>query len=152
MVIPRSRSRSMRSRYWSRIWRSFTAWVRSRKRSASVDLPWSMCATMQKLRIRPWSIGTLAYGVERPGRVAGGRLLQSAAVANIKSQIKRNRQNERHRVRNKSVRSALKTDAKKIEVAVEGADEGAQDLLQTAARELDRAASKGILHKRTAAR
>jgi small subunit ribosomal protein S20 len=74
-------------------------------------------------------------------------------VANIKSQIKRNRQNEGRRVRNKSVRTELKTDAKKVEAAVQGADaDGAGDLLRAAGRDLDRAASKGILHKRTAAR
>jgi small subunit ribosomal protein S20 len=74
-------------------------------------------------------------------------------VANIKSQIKRNRQNEGRRVRNKSVRTSLKTDAKKVEAAVQGEDaDGAGDLLRAAARDLDRAASRGILHKRTAAR
>src|SRR5438094_929946 len=41
----------MRSRYCSRISRSGTACVRSRMRSASVDFPWSMCATMQKFRM-----------------------------------------------------------------------------------------------------
>src|SRR5439155_1639846 len=67
MVIPRSRSRSMRSRYCSRIWRSATAWVRSRKRSARVDLPWSMWATMQKLRMRDWSIGSVRVRGHAPG-------------------------------------------------------------------------------------
>ena len=80
----------------------------------------------------------------------GGRLLHSVAVANIKSQIKRNRQNEAARVRNKTVRTSLKTSAKKVRSAA-GADE-AQALYRDAARSLDKAASKGVLHKRTAAR
>ena len=70
-------------------------------------------------------------------------------MANIKSQIKRNRQNERHRERNKNVRTALKTASKKVRSAT--GDE-AQSLARDASRALDQAASKGILHKRTAAR
>jgi small subunit ribosomal protein S20 len=74
-------------------------------------------------------------------------------VANIKSQIKRNRQNEARRVRNKSVRSALKTSAKKVDAAVaEGDTATAEALARQASRDLDRAASKGVLHKRAAAR
>jgi len=74
-------------------------------------------------------------------------------VANIKSQIKRNRQNEARRVRNRSVRSALKTAAKKVTMAAEDGDtESAGTLLRDASRALDRAASKGVVHKRTAAR
>ena len=72
-------------------------------------------------------------------------------MANIKSQIKRNRQNEGRRVRNKAVRSELRTAAKKVRTAAEGTEEGTA-LLRQATRALDRAASKGILHKRTAAR
>ncbi len=78
-----------------------------------------------------------------------GSLVQSALVANIKSQIKRNKQNETARVRNKAVRSALKTSSKGVSAA-EG--DSAQELLLAAARELDKAASKGIIHKRAAAR
>jgi small subunit ribosomal protein S20 len=74
-------------------------------------------------------------------------------VANIKSQIKRNRQNEVRRVRNKSVRSSLKTSAKKVDAAVaEGDTVTAEALARQASRDLDRAASKGVLHKRAAAR
>lgn len=71
-------------------------------------------------------------------------------MANIKSQIKRNRQNERHRDRNKAVRTALKTSGKKVRSAESAED--AQTRSREAARALDKAASKGILHKRTAAR
>ena len=54
--MPRSRSMSIRSRYWARIWRGSTTPVICSIRSASVDLPWSMCAMMQKLRMRPGSV------------------------------------------------------------------------------------------------
>ncbi len=74
-------------------------------------------------------------------------------MANIKSQIKRNRQNEKHRQRNKNVRTALKTSSKKVTVAVaEGDAEAATLRAREAGRALDKAASKGVVHKRTAAR
>ena len=74
-------------------------------------------------------------------------------MANIKSQIKRNRQNEKRRQRNKAVRSSLKTSTKKVELAVaEGDAEAATALAREAARAYDQAASKGMMHKRTAAR
>ncbi len=80
-------------------------------------------------------------------------LLKSRAVANIKSQIKRNRQNEVRRLRNKSLRSALKTSAKKVDAAVRGGDaDAAQIQLRAALKDLDRAVSRGVLHKRAAAR
>ena len=85
-----------------------------------------------------------------PGK---NRLIHWAAVANIKSQIKRNRQNEADRVRNKAVRTSLKTDAKKLRSAVDDGDAGAAaEAFAHAARQLDKAASKGMVHKRTAAR
>ena len=74
-------------------------------------------------------------------------------MANIKSQKKRNLQNERRRVHNKTVRSALKTSAKKVRAtASEGEFDAAQSEAREAARALDKAASKGVIHKRTAAR
>jgi small subunit ribosomal protein S20 len=70
-------------------------------------------------------------------------------MANIKSQIKRNRQNEKRRQRNKSVRSELKTREKQVL----GADaETVDDAFQLAQKKLDQAASKGVLHKKAAAR
>ena len=72
-------------------------------------------------------------------------------MANIKSQIKRNRQNEVRRQRNKTVRSRLKTEIKKVEATAESGD-GAQEQLRSTARLLDKAASKGVVHPRTAAR
>lgn len=73
-------------------------------------------------------------------------------MANIKSQIKRNRQNELARARNKSARSFIKTKVKQFEEAVGAGDtEAATEAYKVAARELDRAASKGIIHKNKAA-
>jgi small subunit ribosomal protein S20 len=74
-------------------------------------------------------------------------------MANIKSQIKRNKQNERRRERNKAVRSSLKTNAKRVREAVGGGDaEGARTRALEAGRALDKAASGGVVHKRAAAR
>src|SRR3972149_3938510 len=52
IVIPRSRSRSMESSTWSTAFLGSIAPVRASSRSARVDLPWSMWATMEKFRIR----------------------------------------------------------------------------------------------------
>lgn len=74
-------------------------------------------------------------------------------MANIRSQIKRNRQNEARRRRNQAVRSELKTRAKAALVAADSGDpEAAEAALRTAQQRLDRAAAKGTLHRRTAAR
>jgi small subunit ribosomal protein S20 len=73
-------------------------------------------------------------------------------MANIKSQIKRNRQNESRRVRNRSVRSALRTKSRRFNEALAANDtEAAEQAYRDAARALDRAASKGIIHKNRAA-
>ena len=73
-------------------------------------------------------------------------------MANIKSQIKRNRQNEKARLRNKSVKSSLKTAIRKFHEAAEAGDaEKAAVLMRDAARKLDKAASKGVIHKNQAA-
>jgi small subunit ribosomal protein S20 len=73
-------------------------------------------------------------------------------VANIKSQIKRNRTNEKARERNKAVKSSLKTSIRKFREAVEAGDaEKAQELARQANRELDQAASRGVIHKNQAA-
>jgi small subunit ribosomal protein S20 len=80
-------------------------------------------------------------------------LLDWPAVANIKSQIKRNRQNERRREQNKTIRTRLRTEAKKVRQAgPDGDPEAAAGQLRATARLLDKAASKGAVHKRTAAR
>jgi small subunit ribosomal protein S20 len=74
-------------------------------------------------------------------------------MANIKSQIKRNRQNEAAHERNKGVRSSLKTSTKKVHASAAAGDlDTAAASAREAGRELDKAASKGVIHKRTAAR
>jgi small subunit ribosomal protein S20 len=73
-------------------------------------------------------------------------------VANIKSQIKRNRQNEKARLRNKAVKSSLKTAVRKYNEAIQAGDlESAATLMRAASRQLDKAASKGVIHKNQAA-
>ncbi len=73
-------------------------------------------------------------------------------MANIKSQIKRNKQNVRAHERNKAVRSALKTAVRKFrEAADAGNGAEAQTLAADAGRALDKAASKGVIHKNQAA-
>jgi small subunit ribosomal protein S20 len=71
-------------------------------------------------------------------------------VANIKSQIKRNRQNERLRLKNKSVRSEMRTRTKTALSAIEtGAEEGAE-AIRLAVKRIDRAAAQGVIHKNQA--
>jgi small subunit ribosomal protein S20 len=73
-------------------------------------------------------------------------------VANIKSQEKRNRTNERRRLRNKSVKSSRHTAVRGFRAAVEAGDkEKAAELLASTAAKLDKAASKGVIHKNQAA-
>ncbi|KQY58796.1 30S ribosomal protein S20 [Aeromicrobium sp. Root495] len=73
-------------------------------------------------------------------------------MANIKSQIKRNLQNEAARERNKSVRSALKTAVRRFNEAIDaGNTDDAKKLAGEATKKLDKAASKGVIHKNQAA-
>jgi small subunit ribosomal protein S20 len=73
-------------------------------------------------------------------------------VANIKSQIKRIRTNEAARLRNKSVKSSVKTAIRKFREAADAGDKDkALELLRTAGRLLDKAASKGVIHDNQAA-
>ena len=73
-------------------------------------------------------------------------------MANIKSQIKRNRQNEIRRQRNKAARSTLKTHVKRFLGTVESGDaDAAQSAYRETAQAFDKAASKGIIHKNKAA-
>jgi small subunit ribosomal protein S20 len=88
----------------------------------------------------PTTLGGLFVG--RPG----------VFVANIKSQIKRNRQNVKRNERNKAVRSELKTRIKRAIGAAEQGEENAADAARLAVKRLDKAASKGIIHKNAAAR
>jgi small subunit ribosomal protein S20 len=73
-------------------------------------------------------------------------------VANIKSQIKRNKQNDAAHERNKSVKSALKTSIRRFHEAVDAGDNDlAKDLARVASRKLDKAASAGVIHGNQAA-
>jgi len=73
-------------------------------------------------------------------------------VANIKSQIKRNKQNDAAHERNKSVKSALKTSIRRFREAAEaGETDQARELAKTANKKLDKAVSAGVIHKNQAA-
>jgi len=73
-------------------------------------------------------------------------------VANIKSQIKRIKTNEKARLRNKDVKSSLKTAVRNFRSAVSGDDaEAATTALRSASRQLDKAATKGVIHRNQAA-
>ena len=73
-------------------------------------------------------------------------------MANIKSQIKRIKTNEKARLRNKSVKSALKTSVRKFREAADAGDAAkANEALKTASKQLDKAASKGVIHANQAA-
>ena len=73
-------------------------------------------------------------------------------MANIKSQIKRIKTNEKARLRNKSVKSTVKTAIRKFREAADAGDKAkATELLQEASRKLDKAASKGVIHANQAA-
>ncbi|WP_394263545.1 30S ribosomal protein S20 [Trueperella sp.] len=73
-------------------------------------------------------------------------------MANIKSQIKRNKTNEKRRVRNKAYKTEVRSLVRKTREAVEAGNvEEAQESLRIASRKLDKAVSKGVLHKNNAA-
>jgi small subunit ribosomal protein S20 len=72
-------------------------------------------------------------------------------VANIRSQIKRNRQNERRRLRNKAVRSELRTRTKSAVAAAAGGMEDRAEALRLAVKRIDKAAAQGVIHKNQAA-
>ncbi|HMF83306.1 MAG TPA: 30S ribosomal protein S20 [Acidimicrobiia bacterium] len=73
-------------------------------------------------------------------------------MANIKSQMKRNRQNDRRRMRNKVARSELKTRIKRAAEGLEAGTEDAADRVRAAQRRLGKAAGKGVVHRNQAAR
>jgi small subunit ribosomal protein S20 len=89
-----------------------------------------------------------SYRLAQPRR----DLRRKTRVANIKSQEKRNRTNERRRLRNKSVKSSLHTAVRGFREAIEAGDKDkATDLLVSTSRKLDKAVSKGVIHKNQAA-
>jgi small subunit ribosomal protein S20 len=76
---------------------------------------------------------------------------QQVAVANIKSQIKRNRQTEKRNLRNRKIRSEIHTRTRSALSAIEEGDD-AEEAVRAAMKRIDKAAQKGVLHKNTAAR
>ena len=73
-------------------------------------------------------------------------------MANIKSQLKRIKTNEKARQRNKAVKSSLKTSVRRFRAAADAGDNAAAlEALQSASRDLDKAASKGVIHANQAA-
>jgi small subunit ribosomal protein S20 len=88
----------------------------------------------------------------RPVRLDAGTFTERRRVANIKSQIKRNATNEKRRLRNKAVKSSLKTAVRSFrEAAASGDRDAANEALRSASRKLDKAVSKGVIHKNQAA-
>lgn len=79
-------------------------------------------------------------------------LWSPGTVANIKSQIKRNRQNEKRRVANKAVRSELRTRTKSALSAAESGADNTAEATSAAMKRIDKAANKGVIHKNAAAR
>lgn len=72
-------------------------------------------------------------------------------MANIKSQIKRNRQNEKRRMRNRAVRSEMKTRTRGALASATGGED-TEETLKAAIKTIDKAASRGVIHKNKAAR
>jgi small subunit ribosomal protein S20 len=72
-------------------------------------------------------------------------------VANIRSQIKRNRQTVKRQARNKAVRSELRTRTKKANAAIAEDVTSADDAIRLAIKRIDKAAAKGVIHKNQAA-
>lgn len=73
-------------------------------------------------------------------------------MANIKSQIKRNKTNEKARLRNQTVRSSVRTEVRKFHAAIEGGDKAAAETqLRVVSRALDKAVTKGVFHRNNAA-
>jgi len=77
---------------------------------------------------------------------------QQVTVANIKSQIKRNRQNLKRHQRNRGVRSEINTRTRTAREAIDNDAPDADEAVRLAVKRIDKAAQKGVLHKNTAAR
>ena len=73
-------------------------------------------------------------------------------MANIKSQKKRNRQNEARRLRNRAVRGVTRSALKNARLAIENGADNQEELVYAAVKALDKAAQKGVIHKNTVAR
>jgi small subunit ribosomal protein S20 len=100
-------------------------------------------------RPQPSSTGPTRTDISTDHRT---KTIEACPVANIKSQIKRNRQNDAAHERNKSVKSALKSAVRRFREAADAGDaDQAKTLAAAAGRKLDKAASKGVIHKNQAA-
>ncbi|MGI9607689.1 MAG: 30S ribosomal protein S20 [Acidimicrobiales bacterium] len=73
-------------------------------------------------------------------------------MANIKSQIKRNRQTEKRNARNRAIRAELRTRTRSVLEAAENKSEDTDEKLRAAIKRIDMAVTKGTIHKNTAAR
>ncbi len=73
-------------------------------------------------------------------------------MANIKSQIKRNKQNEKRRLQNRVVRGSTRSAVSKARAAIGGQQENSEELVLKAIVALDKAVQKGVIHKNNAAR
>src|SRR5512146_2471671 len=91
----------------------------------------------RKARIFPKSIGTIVW---------------RKTLANIKSQIKRNRQNESRRLRNRNMRGAARTAVSQARAALEANEPATKEAIMKAISALDKAAERGVIHKNNAAR
>jgi small subunit ribosomal protein S20 len=90
--------------------------------------------------------------VSSRGEPTTNRKTRGSRVANIKSQIKRVKTNEKRRQRNKSVKSAVRTSIRRFREAVDAGDaEQIESTRRDASRALDKAASKGVIHRNQAA-
>lgn len=85
------------------------------------------------------------------GRVAEAEEARTP-VANIKSQIKRNRQTEKRNARNRAIRAELRTRTRSVLEAAEAGADDTDEKLRLAIKRIDMAVTKGTLHKNTAAR
>ncbi|GHH35630.1 hypothetical protein GCM10017790_77460 [Amycolatopsis oliviviridis] len=95
---------------------------------------------------------TSAQGRSQRGGETTERFKRSAPVANIKSQIKRITTNEKARQRNQAIRSSVKTAIRKFREAADAGDKAkAIELQKDAAKKLDKAVTKGVLHANQAA-
>ena len=75
-----------------------------------------------------------------------------AVVANIKSQIKRNRQTEKRNARNRAIRAELRTRTRSVLEAAEAGADDTEEKLRIAIKRIDKSVTKGTMHKNTAAR
>jgi small subunit ribosomal protein S20 len=116
-------------------------------------LDWASSEHEIRLWFEPGGLTRISFVVASPVVASPTDNLEGLPrVANIKSQIKRNKQNEKAHQRNKAAKSSLRTSVRRFR---EAADAGNLDeagvALRAATRQLDKAASKGVIHKNQAA-